>query len=162
MVAVAEDVGEDGADGDGEIVGDGVVEGGAGVFGGDGVAVAPGGEGASELDVAEALVPAEIFDLGFPWDSEWGEREWAVADGEAGAVTGSDAGVSRRVWGTWGWWGEDGFFNASALPMRHEAWEIFGVCEEGEDQLWRVGKPLRGFEVVGHEFWWWAKIARKF
>ena len=80
-MAVAEDVGEDGADGDREIVRDGVVEGGAGVFGDYGVAVAPGCEGAAELDVAEALIPAEVFDLGFPGDSEWGEGEGTEAEG---------------------------------------------------------------------------------
>ena len=82
-MAVAEDVGQDWADerAQGEIVGNGILEGGAGVFGGDGVAVAPGGEGTAELDVAEAMVPAEVFNLGFPWNSEGGEGEWAEAEG---------------------------------------------------------------------------------
>jgi hypothetical protein len=114
------------------------------------------------LDVAEALIPAEVFDLGFPGNPEWGEGKWTEADGEVGTVTGGYAGVAGAVWWAWGWWSEDGFFNASALPMRHQAWEVFGVCEEGEDQLWRIGKPLRGFKVMGHEFLGWAKIARKF
>ena len=128
------------------------MERGAGVFGGDGVAVSPGGEWAAELDVAEAVVPTEVFDLGFPGDAEWGEGEGTEADGEAGAVAGGYAGVARGVWRARGWWGEDGFFDAGTLPAGHEAGEVFGVREEGEDQLGRIGEPLRGFEVVGHGF----------
>jgi len=114
------------------------------------VAVTPVFEGAAELDVAEAFVPAEVFDLGFPGDAEGSEGEGAEADGEEGAVAGGYAGVAWGSGGTrWGR-GENGFFNAGALPGRHEAGQVFRVREEGEDQLGGVGEPLRGFEVKVH------------
>jgi len=58
----------------------------------------------------------------------------------------------------WGWWGEDGFFDVGALPAGHEAGKVFRVCEEGEDQLRRVGEPLRRFKVVGHRDWGGIKL----
>jgi hypothetical protein len=81
-------VGEGGAElaGDEEAVGEGsegavgqgvldlvAEEGAGGVGAGLGVevvAAAPGGEGAAELDVAEAILPDELGDLGLPWDAE--------------------------------------------------------------------------------------------
>jgi len=111
------------------------------------VAVAPVGEGAAELGVAEALVPAEVFDFGFPWDAEGCKRERADADGETGAVASGYAGVAGGAGGAWWWGGEDGFFDAGGLPARHQAREVFGVREEGEDQLRRVRQPLFRLEL---------------
>ena len=66
------------------------------------MAVTPVFEGAAELDVAEAFVPAEVFDLGFPGDAEGSEREGAEADGEERAVAGGYAGVAWGVgWAGW-------------------------------------------------------------
>ncbi len=114
------------------------------------MAVSPIFKGATELDVAEALVPAKVFDLGFPWNAERGEGKWADADGEFCAVSGGYAGVAWGVFGTGLWCGEQGFFDAGALPFGHEAWKVFGVREEGEDQLRWIGKPLFCGEGMAH------------
>ena len=37
------------------------------------------------------------------------------------------------------------------LPAGHEAGEVCGVGEEGEDGFERVGQPLLGLEVEAHE-----------
>jgi hypothetical protein len=50
-----------------------------------------------------------------------------------------------------------GLFNAGILPGGHEAREVGGVGEEGEDGFERVGEPLLGLEVVAHQLPVWAK-----
>ena len=54
------------------------------------------------------------------------------------------------MFGSLGWRCEGGFFYAGVLPFGHEAWEIFGIGEEGEDELNGVGKPLFGLKCVAH------------
>jgi hypothetical protein len=48
------------------------------------------------------------------------------------------------------WRCDGGFFDAGLLPGGYEAWEIFGICEEGEDDVNRVGEPLFGVKCVSH------------
>ena len=45
---------------------------------------------------------------------------------------------------------EGGFFDAGLLPGRHEAREIFGIGEEGEDDVDGIGEPLFGVKGVAH------------
>lgn len=42
--------------------------------------------------------------------------------------------------------------DAGSLPGGHEAREIGGVCEEGEDGFDGVGKLLLGVEVQTHDY----------
>ena len=143
----------DGAEGaEGEFVFDFVVEEGAAAVGLDGVAVAPVFEGAAELDVAEAFEPAEVFDEGVPGEADGGEGDGADGEGEARAGAGGDAvgageGIGRRR-------GRDvgGVLDARVLPGGHEAGEVGGVGEEGEDLLEGVGQALFGLEVETHGF----------
>ena len=114
------------------------------------MAVSPEFERAAELDVAEAFEPAEVFDEGVPGEAERGEGDGADGEGEARACAGGDAvGAGEGI----GWWwrrDEGGVFDARVLPGGHEAGEIGGVGEEGEDLLDGVGKALLGLEVEAH------------
>ncbi len=143
---VLELVGESGA-GEGFVGGTGV---GCGV---QMVAVAPGFEGAAMLDVAEVIVPGELGDLGVPGKADRGEGKGAKGEGHAGAGASDDSWETRRVGGArWGW-GEGDIFDAGLLPGGHEAREVFGIGEEGEDEVGGEGKPLLGVEGVGHTVW---------
>jgi hypothetical protein len=117
------------------------------------VAMPPGGEGAAELDVAEVIVPDELGDLGLPRDAERGVGEGTEAEGDAGAGAGGDGLEAQSgVWrygARWGW-GEGGLFDAGSPPGRHEARQVLGVGEEGEDEFDGIGEPLLGVEGVGH------------
>ena len=58
------------------------------------------------------------------------------------------------------WWRRGdvvGVLDAGALPVRHEAGEVGGVGEEGEDGFERVGQMLLGLEVEAHG--WFDGIA---
>lgn len=95
------------------------------------MAVMPVCERAAELLVAEVIVPDELGDLSFPENSRGRVWEGAKADREfrtsAGCKVAEFGGSDRRRRC------EGGFFDAGLLPGRHEAWEIFGIGEEGED-----------------------------
>lgn len=41
-------------------------------------------------------------------------------------------------------------FDVGLLPARHEVWEVFGIGEEGEDQVDRIWKPLLCCEGMSH------------
>jgi hypothetical protein len=133
------------------------VNGDAGLVGagleGEAMTVAPVGEGAADLHVAEVIVPDELGDLCLPWDADGGVGEWTEAEGHAGACAGGDAveaesGIGGDRFGRR--WGEGGLFDAGLLPGRHEAREILRIAEEGEDQLDGVREPLLGAESVAH------------
>ncbi len=127
-----------------------VVEEGAAAVGLYGVAVAPVAEGAAELEVAEAFEPAKVFDEGFPGEADGREGEGAHGEGEARAGAGGDAvGVGEGL-GGWRRRESCGVLDARVLPGGHEAGEIGGVGEEGEDQLDGVGQPLFRLEVEAH------------
>ena len=115
----------------------------------DAVAVVPVGEGAAELGVAEVIVPEEVGDLGLPGDADGGVREGAEADGDAGSGAGGDGFEAERGVGAMGR-GGGGAKAASSMRAfcqgRHEAREIFGIGEEGEDEFDGVGEPLLGVD----------------
>ena len=122
-------------------------------FGVHAVAVAPVGEGATELDIAEVLVPDELRDLCLPGDTDGGVGEGAEANGHAGASSGGEAFEAEGWVGGYGLgrrWGEGCFFDAGLLPGGHEAWEVFRIAKEGKDDLNGVGQPLFGAEGVTH------------
>jgi len=114
--------------------------------------VAPICEGATKLPVAEVIIPDELGDFGLPGNSYRGVWEGLKADRHFRACSGCDAFRCRRsqMFGSLGWRCEGGFFYAGVLPFGHEAWEIFGIGEEGEDELNGVGKPLFGLKCVAH------------
>ena len=143
-------VGEWAEGAEGEIVLDVVVEECAAAVGFDGVAVTPEAEGAAELDVAETVEPAEVFDERVPGDADGREGDGADGEVEAGAGAGGDAIGAGEGFGGWWRWDEGGLVDAGALPGGHEAGEIGGVGEEGEDHLDGVGEPLLGVEVETH------------
>jgi len=58
------------------------------------VAVMPGLERPLDLNVAEAIVPAEVFNLCFPRDTDRAEGDGFEAEGEACAVACSHAGIA--------------------------------------------------------------------
>lgn len=90
MVADEERVRERAEGAEGEFVFDGVAEEGSRRCGLDGVAVAPVFEGAAELDIAEAVEPAEVFDECVPGKANGGEGDGADGDGEARSIACSD------------------------------------------------------------------------
>ncbi len=154
LAAEEEGVGEGAERAEGWLVLDGVLDEGSGLagsgLGGDGVAVAPEGEGAFGLDVAEAFQPAEVFDDSDPGETQGKEWDGADGDGEGGAAAGDDGvgageGCGRRMRSD-----VDGTVDAGLLRGGHEAGEIGGVGEEGEDLLERVGQPLFRGEVLAH------------
>ena len=122
------------------------------------VAVFPEGERAAMLDVAELLVPGEVDDLGVPGDADGREGDGTEAHGETGARAGDDgSGTSGRSAGGCGRGigagrrrSEGGLFDAGFLPGGHEAWEIFRIGEEEEDELDGIGEPLLGVKGVAH------------
>jgi hypothetical protein len=118
------------------------------------VAVTPGLEGAAELDVAEAFEPAEVFDERAPGQADGAEGDGADGEREARSVAGGDAvppwegrGRRRRCEVGRG-------FDAGLLPVGHEARQIGGVREEGEDGFEGIGEPLLGRKVVEHRVNW--------
>ena len=122
--------------------GDGFAELGGAGFGVDAMAVTPIGEGSAELGVAEVVVPEELGNFGLPGDAKGREREGTEAEGDACAWAGCDRADAER------WIGggrarrrrcERGFFDTGFLPGGHQTGQIFGVGEEGEDDLNRVG-----------------------
>ncbi len=127
------------------------MEEGAAAVGFYGVAVTPIFEGAAELYIAEAFEPAEVFDACVPGDADGGEGDGADGDGEEGAGAGGDAVGAGEGLGRGRRWDEGGAVDAGALPGGHEAREIGGVREEGENHLERVGQALLGFEVEAHD-----------
>ncbi len=155
LEAEEEVVGEAAEGAEGGLVDDVIADEGAGLaLGGgagfDGVAVAPVGEGAAGLDVAEAVEPAEVFDEGLPGETDGRVREGADGEGEAGAGAGGDAVGAGEGVGRGRRWDEVGIFDLGVLPGGHEAREVGGVGEEGEDALGGVREPLLGFEGVAH------------
>jgi hypothetical protein len=102
------------------------------------VAVTPVFEGAAELEVAEALVPGEVFDEGFPGKANGNKRQAAKAEGEARTGAGDEAGIMRRAFWTRRRRGEGGLLNAGTLPARKKLGKVLRVGEEGEDEGWRV------------------------
>ena len=143
-------VGEWAEGAEGEIVLDVVVEEGSAAVGFDGVAVTPEAEGAAELDVAEAVEPAEVFNERIPGDADGREGDGADGEAEACAGTGGDAVGAREGFVGWRGWNEGGVVDARALPGGHEAGEIGRVGEEGEDRLDGVGELLLGVKVETH------------
>jgi len=112
--------------------------------------VTPVFEGASELEVAEAVEPAEVFDEGVPWNADRGEGDGTDGDGEARARAGGDVREAREGLRGRRRWDEGGVIDAGALPGGHEAGEVCGVCKEGEDGLDGVGEMLLGVEAQAH------------
>ena len=131
-------------------------------FGADVVAVLPVGEGAAELDVAEVVVPGELGDLGVPGEADGREGESAEGEGEPGAGAGGDASVSgcRTGWAR-AEVGEGGLLDAGLLPGGHEAGQVFGVGEEGEDDARGIGKPLLGVKVWRIGGWYEVSFRRE-
>lgn len=115
-------------------------------LGGDAVAVVPGGEGAGELSVAEVGVPLEFVDLGEPSLAERDAGEEAEAYEHFRADTGGGAlEAEGGVFGEGSRRGRDeaGALDAGALPGWHEVRQVGGIGKKGENQLNRVGYPLR-------------------
>jgi len=116
------------------------------------VAVTPILEGASELHVAEAFEPAEVFDEGVPGEADGREGDGADCEGEARASAGGDA-VGAEEGIEWRRRRDvDGALDARVLPGGHEAGKVSGVGEEGEDLLDGVGEALFCLEVEAHGF----------
>ena len=117
------------------------------------VAMLPVGEGATELGVAEVVVPGELGNLCFPRDADGSIREWPEAKSHLGACTGGD-GLEAKCWiggdRARRRCGEGGLLNAGLLPGGHETGEIFWIGEEGEDYLYGIGKPLLGLKGMRH------------
>jgi hypothetical protein len=113
----------------------------------------PVSKGAAELGVAEVIIPDKLCYFCLPRDADRSVREWLEAEGHLRACTGGNrleakSGISgdrarRRC-------GEGGLFDAGLLPGRHESGEVFGIGEEGEDQLYGVGEPLLGLKGMRH------------
>jgi len=118
----------------------------------DGVAVTPVTEGAVELEVAETFEPTEVLDEGVPGEADGREGNGANGDGQARAGAGGDAIGARERLGRWRRRDEGGVLDACVLPGGHEAGEIGGVGEKGEDLLDGVGQPLFRLEVEAHGF----------
>ena len=116
------------------------------------VAVTPVAEGAVELDVAETFEPAKVFNEGVPSEADGREGNGANGDREARACAGGDAVGTREGLGRWRRRDEGGVLDARVLPSGHEAGEIGGIGEEGENQLDGVGQPLLSLEVEAHGF----------
>lgn len=111
------------------------------------MAVVPVCEGAAELFVAEVVVPDELGYFGAPEDSLGCVGKGTEADCEFCACAGCEAArcgrCDRRRC-------EGDLFDAGLLPGGHEAWEVFGICEEGEDAVNRIWEPLFGLKCVAH------------
>jgi len=119
-------------------------------FGPDVMAVLPIFEWSTQLGVAKVIVPGELRDFRLPRDANGGEGEGTEGEGETGSGAGGDATLRQGRRRTGRRWGERSFFDAGLLPRRHEARKVFGIGEEGEDELRGEGKPLLGVEGVAH------------
>lgn len=118
------------------------------------VAVVPVGKGASDLAIGEVAVPDELVDFGLPGNAKRKIRDGAEAKYDVGAGASCDTAARLGRCRAWWWRGENGFLDAGFLPRRHQTREVFGVGEEGEDQIDRIGKPLLGVIGVTHGLGW--------
>jgi len=116
------------------------------------MAMAPPGEGATNLAVAESIIPGELGDLSHPAQPQGKMAERPEAEGEPRPA----AGVCRCPWngrlriGRVRRRDQRHLFNPRLLPGRQQGRKIVRIGEEGEDGLDRAGEPLFGVMRVAH------------